>query len=83
MIYNTKKLVLAAVVTLLLVGCSESNRTVGWYMDNTIEQGNDLDECNRNPELKGTANCVNANKAELIIQQGTEAIKEYRANNGL
>ncbi|MEO1889368.1 MAG: EexN family lipoprotein [Cycloclasticus sp.] len=83
MMNTAKKLVLVAIVTLLLVACSESTRTTEWYMQNTKEQGNDLDECNRNPEMKGTTNCINANEAELIIQQGTDAIKAYLAGKGL
>ena len=83
MMYNIKKLALAAVATLTLIACSESNRSTDWYMQNTLEQGKDLEECNRKSELKGTPNCVNANKAELIIQQGTDAIKEYRASISL
>ena len=93
--YNTKKLVLAAVVTLLLVACSESNKTTDWYIQNTLEQAIDLEECkryelailnppsNKTPELHGAPDCFNAERAELIIQQGTDAIKKYRASRGL
>lgn len=80
MIKNTTKLTLAAVATLLLVAC-ESTRTADWYIHNTADQANKLAECERRPELSTTPNCINAKEAELVIKQGTEAIKEYRANN--
>jgi len=80
MIKNTTKLALAVTATLLLAAC-ESTRTADWYIHNTADQANKLAECARRPELSETPNCISANEAEILIKQGTEAIKEYRANN--
>jgi len=77
MMTNTKKLALAATATLLLAACSETTRSTDWYIQNTADQANKLTECQQNPEISKTPNCVTAAEAELIIQKGNDAIKEH------
>ncbi|PCI16855.1 MAG: hypothetical protein COB62_07795 [Piscirickettsiaceae bacterium] len=77
------KLLLVGFAALLLAACSEPQRTTEWYVQNTKEQGIQTQECRSKPETKGSSNCINAAEAELVIQQGTEAIKKYRADHNL
>jgi hypothetical protein len=82
MIKKTIKLALAAsATTLLLAACSETTRTTTWYVEHGREQAVQFEECKHKPELKGTPNCITANEAEIIIDQGHDAIQKYLASH--
>lgn len=77
------KLLLVGLATLLLAACSAENRSTEWYVQNSLEQGIQMEECKNKPETSKTTNCINANEAELVIQQGSEAIEKYLADHNL
>jgi PBP1b-binding outer membrane lipoprotein LpoB len=80
MIKNISILAVTATITLLLAACSETTRTTAWYVENGREQAVEFEECKHKPELKETPNCIAANEANLIIMEGSEAIKKYLAS---
>jgi predicted component of type VI protein secretion system len=81
MIKITSKLALAAILTLLLAACSESEHDTLWYVQNTHEQAIQLEHCNSNPDEAKTANCISVQEAEIIIDKGTDSIKKYIADH--
>jgi hypothetical protein len=81
MIKSIKKLTLAATVTILLVACSETTRTADYYLKNPYDQAVVYTQCQQRPETLKTPNCIAASEAEVLIQQGTEALIKYQADN--
>lgn len=77
------KLLLIGSAALTITACSAPERTTEWYVQNSKEQGIQMQECRSKPETKGSSNCVNAAEADLVIQMGTAGIEKYLADHGL
>ncbi len=82
---NNKKILLMSLLTAILLSACEAEptRSADWYIQNTRDQATKHTFCQQQPDIRETANCIAAAKAELIISQGHEAIKKHLDSKGL
>lgn len=81
-----KKFSILLLAAAALVGCNEKDpvQTADWYKENAPERAAMLAKCNSNPgELAASANCINANHAESLVDGAKRGTLNVQPMQGL